>query len=110
VVFDVAEIWTLRPVNQKYLEGFEILCWRRMEKIMWNDRVRKELLRESQANGNVLYTIKRRKANRIGHILPSNCLIKHVIEGKTKERIQVTEIRGRRFKQLLDDIKKTRRC
>ena len=32
--------------------------------------------------GNVLHKITRRKANRIGHILRRNCLLKHVIEGK----------------------------
>jgi hypothetical protein len=28
-----AEKWTLRKVDQKYLESFEMWCWRRMEKI-----------------------------------------------------------------------------
>jgi hypothetical protein len=28
-----AETWTLRKVDQKYLESFEMWCWRRMEKI-----------------------------------------------------------------------------
>jgi len=28
-----AETWTLRAVDQKYLENFEMWCWRRMEKI-----------------------------------------------------------------------------
>jgi hypothetical protein len=36
-----AETWKLWPVNQKYLEGFEMWYWRRMEKITWTDRVRK---------------------------------------------------------------------
>jgi hypothetical protein len=35
-----AEMWTLREVDQKYLESFEMLCWRRIEKISWTDRVR----------------------------------------------------------------------
>jgi len=35
-----AETWTLRAVDQKHLESFEILCWRRMEKISWTDHVR----------------------------------------------------------------------
>jgi hypothetical protein len=35
-----AETWTLRKVDQKYLESFEMWCWRRMEKISWTDRVR----------------------------------------------------------------------
>jgi hypothetical protein len=37
-----AENWALRKVNQKYLESFEMWCWRRMEKISWTNRVRNE--------------------------------------------------------------------
>jgi hypothetical protein len=33
-----AETWTLRKLNQKFLESFEQWCWRRMEKITWTDR------------------------------------------------------------------------
>jgi hypothetical protein len=51
---------------------------------------------------NVLHTIKRRTANWIGHFEHSNCLLKHVIEGK----IEATGRRGRRRKQLVDDLKK----
>jgi hypothetical protein len=28
-----AETWTLRKLDQKYLESFEMWCWRRMEKL-----------------------------------------------------------------------------
>jgi len=35
-----AETWTLRALDQKHLESFEMLCWRRMEKISWTDHVR----------------------------------------------------------------------
>jgi hypothetical protein len=27
-----AETWTLRAVDQKHLESFEMWCWRRMER------------------------------------------------------------------------------
>jgi hypothetical protein len=37
-----AETWTLRAVDQKHLESFEVWCWRRMEKISWTDDVRNE--------------------------------------------------------------------
>jgi hypothetical protein len=37
--------------------------------------------------------------------LRRNCLLKHVIEGKIKGRIEVTGRGGRRRKQLLDDHK-----
>jgi hypothetical protein len=32
-----AEIGTVRAVDQKQLESFEMWCWRRMEKISWTD-------------------------------------------------------------------------
>jgi hypothetical protein len=37
-----AETWTLRAVDQKQLESFEMWCCRRMEKISWTDHVRNE--------------------------------------------------------------------
>jgi hypothetical protein len=37
-----AETWTLRAVDQKPLESFEMWCWGRMEKISWTDHVRSE--------------------------------------------------------------------
>jgi hypothetical protein len=77
-----AETWTLRKVDQKYLERFEMWCWRRMEKISWTDRVINEVLHRVKKERNILHTIKRRKVNWIGHISRGNCLLKHVIEGK----------------------------
>jgi hypothetical protein len=53
--------------------------------------------------------IKRREPNWIGHVLRRNCLLKHVIEGKLEGRIEMTGRRGRKRKQLLDDLKNKRR-
>jgi hypothetical protein len=78
-----AETWTLRKVDQKYLESFEIWCWIRMYKIRWTNHVRnEELLHRVKEERNILHIIKRKKVNWIGHILRRNCLLKHVIEGK----------------------------
>jgi hypothetical protein len=63
----------------------------------------------SQGGKEYLNTIERRRADRIGHILRRNCLLKHVIEGKLGGRIEMTGRRGRRRKQLLDDLKEERR-
>jgi hypothetical protein len=80
-----------------------------MEKISWTDRVRnEEVLHRVKEERSSLHTIKRRKANWIGHILRRNCLLKHVIEGKIEGRIEVTGRRGRRRKKLLDDVKEKR--
>jgi hypothetical protein len=106
-----AETWTLRKVDQKYLESFGMWCWRRMEKISWTDRVRnEEVLRRVKEERNIVHAVKRRKANWIGHILRRNCLLKHVIEGKLEGRIEMTGRRGgRRRKQLPDNVKEMRK-
>jgi hypothetical protein len=53
----------------------------------------------------ILIEIKKRKANFIGHVLCRNCLLWQVIEGKIKGGIEVTGRRGRRRRNLLDDLK-----
>ncbi|PNF17595.1 hypothetical protein B7P43_G14208 [Cryptotermes secundus] len=76
--------WTLRAVDQKHLESFEMWRWRRMEQISWTDYVRNEevLIRVSEQR-NILHEIRKRKANWIGHVLHRNC---------------------RRRKKMLDDL------
>jgi hypothetical protein len=49
------------------------------------------------------------KANWSYRILRKNCLLTYVVEVKIEERIEVTGRQGRRHKQLLDDLKETRR-
>jgi hypothetical protein len=60
-----------------------------------------KVLQKFKEDRDILLTIKRRKASRIGHILRRNGLLKHVIEGK----IEGNRRRGSRRKQLLEDIK-----
>ena len=99
-----AETWTLRKGNEKYLESFEMWCSNRMELISWTDRVKnKEVLKRVEEERNFLHTVKQGKANRIGHILLRNCLVKHVIEGETTGRVEVAGRRKIR-KQLVDDV------
>ena len=91
--------------RKKLLESFEMWCWRRMEKISWTDHVRnEELLLRVDEQRNILHEIRKRKTDWIGHILRRNCLLKQVIEGKTKPEMEVT----RRRKKLLDDLKDRR--
>jgi hypothetical protein len=81
-------------------------CWRKMEKISWKDRINIEAaLHRVKEEANILHTIRRRKVAWIGYILRRNCLLKYIIEGK----IGGTRRRGRRRKQLLDDLKEARR-
>ena len=65
--------------------SFEMLCWRRMEKISWTDRMRnEEVLLRVKEQRNILHETSKWKANWIGHILRRNCLLQRVIEGKIK--------------------------
>jgi hypothetical protein len=55
-----AGTWTLRKVDQKYLESLEIWCWRRTEKIKLQDRVKnKEAVqkRKEKRNTRIKYII-----------------------------------------------------
>jgi hypothetical protein len=49
-------------------------------------KINEEVLHRVKEERNILHTIKRRKANWIGHILLRNCLLKHVIERKLEGR------------------------
>jgi len=80
-----------------------------MEKIISTDYARnEEVLLRVKEQRNILHEINKRKANWIGHILRGNCLLQQVIEGKIKGGIEVTGRRGRRRRELLDDLKKRR--
>jgi hypothetical protein len=73
-----------------------------MENVSWTDRVNNDaLLHRVKEERNILHTVRCRKAN----LLCRNCLLNHIIEGK----VIGTRRRGRRRKQLLDDLNEARR-
>jgi hypothetical protein len=63
-----------------------------------------ELLIRVSEQRNILYEIRKRKANWMGHILRRNCLLKQVIDEKIQGQIEVTRRRGRGRKKLLDNL------
>jgi hypothetical protein len=64
-----------------------------MEKISWTDPVNNEaVLHRVKEERNILHTIRRRKANWIGHILRRNCVLKHIIEGNISGQISRKEM------------------
>jgi len=65
-----------------------------------------EVLKGVKEERNILQTVKRKKDNWICHTLRRNFHLKHAIREKIEERIEGTERRGRRRKELLDDLKK----
>jgi hypothetical protein len=59
--------------------------------ISWTDCVRNEVLQRVKEERNILQKTNRGKANQNGHILSSNCLLKHVTAEKVEERMEITE-------------------
>jgi hypothetical protein len=98
--------WTLRKVDQKYLESLEMCCCRRME-TSWTDRVRnEELVQRVKEVRNNLQTIKRRKAEGISHIWHINCRLRHVFGRKIEGMAEVTgRGKGGKREQLVDIFK-----
>jgi hypothetical protein len=64
------------------VESFEIWFWKKMEEIIWPDHVRNGVIQRVKGEGDILQEIRRRKADRIGHTLCGNCLIKQAVEWK----------------------------
>jgi hypothetical protein len=61
-----------------------------------DDCVRNEkILQRVKEERNILHTIKRMKADWIGHILCRNCLLEHVIEGKMGGKSDQMTVRKR---------------
>jgi hypothetical protein len=85
--FYSADTWALRKVDKKYLQSFEMWCWRRMEKISWTVSMRnEEVLHRVKEERNILHTIRRRNADWVGHTLRRNCLLKTLLKEKQKVR------------------------
>ena len=62
MAFYGSETWTLRAADQKYLESFQMWCWRRMEKISWTDHVRNgDVLLRVNEQRNILHEIRNGK-------------------------------------------------
>ena len=66
----------------RYCGSFEMWCCEGAAKISWTDRVRNEEVLQRVKGSGTSYTVKRSKADWIGHILRRNCLLKKAIEGK----------------------------
>jgi hypothetical protein len=55
-------------VDKKYLESYEMWCWRRMQKVGWTDRVNNKYYTESSRNNYPTCNKKRRNVKWTGQI------------------------------------------
>jgi hypothetical protein len=67
-----------------------------------------EVLLRVKEQKNILNQISKRTVTWSGHVLLRKCLLRQVIHGKIKGRIEVTGKRGRRRRKLLGEFKERR--
>lgn len=76
-----AEAWTLRKIDHKHLEFFEMWRWRRTEKIIWTYSLKNEkVLHGIKEERNMLNTLKRRQVNCIGYTSHRNCFLNTLLK------------------------------
>ena len=96
-----SECWTLKKVDVRRLQAFEMWIWRRIERISWTDRItNEEVLRRVAECRSLINTVVRRKKNWIGHVVRGSGIMKVVMEG----RMEGKRTRGRRRKGMLDEL------
>lgn len=82
------ESWTLTEATTKKLEAFEMWLYRRMLKIPWTAHTtNKEVLERIKKKQEIVYTIKCRKLEYLGHVMRNQerySLLQTIMQGKVK--------------------------
>lgn len=99
------ESWTLSESSCKKLEAFELWLYRRVLRISWVDHVtNEEVLRRMRKEKEILYQVKKRKLEYLGHIMrnPERYrLLQLILQGKIQGRRSV----GRRRISWLKNLR-----
>jgi hypothetical protein len=85
-------------------ENSEIWCWRRIEKTSWTDRVKNEKVLSSFKERNTLCAIQEGSLTESVTSCVATTFLNTSLK-KGKGRIEVKGRRGKRLKQLVDDVK-----
>ncbi len=80
-----SEGWTIHKKEEKYIEAFEMWCYRRLLRVSWTEhRTNEWILEKLNVEKELLHQMKRRKLSYYGHIIrKKNCLEKDLIQGCT---------------------------
>ena len=78
-----SETWTINNAIEKYINAFELKCYRKILKISWTEkRTNKSVLEELGITENwLLNNIKSRKLKYFGHVKRHDSLEKAIFEG-----------------------------
>lgn len=103
VLLYASEVWTIKAVDLKKLEAFEMWIYRRILKIPWTHFISNSaVLRRINRERELVQTIKERKTSYLGHIMrnPKYKLLQTIIRGNIDGRLSS----GRKETIWLDNI------
>jgi hypothetical protein len=109
VLFYGMESWTLKKIDTKKLEAFELWMYRRILRISWTERVTNvEVLRRMNKEKEVIFTIKKRKLQYLGHITRGERyeLLRIIMQGKIAGKRSI----GRRRNSWLKNLREWYSC
>ena len=102
------ESWTIRKVERRRIDSFELWCWRRLLRIPWTARrTNKSVIEEIKATNPLETLIKKQQLSYFGHIIRrENSLEKSMMLGMSGG----SRKRGRPRARWLNDIKAVTHC
>lgn len=103
VLMYASETWTLKAIDERRLQAFEMWLYRRILRIPWSDRIsNREVLRRIDQECHLVTTIKQRKIAYLGHLMRNEKY--KLIQKLIKAKIEGTRPRGRREITWLNNI------
>ncbi|CAG9828977.1 unnamed protein product, partial [Diabrotica balteata] len=97
------ESWTLKKIDIKKLEAFELWMYRRILRISWTEKVTNvEVLRRMNKEKEVIFTIQKRKLQYLGHITRGERyeLLQIIMQGKIAGKRSIARRRNSWLKNL----------
>lgn len=109
ILFYGMETWTLKKMDSRKLEAFELWMYRRILKIPWVDRITNaEVMRRMCKEKEIISTIKKRKLQYLGHIMRGEKyqLLQIIMQGKIQGKRSI----GRRRHSWLRNLREWFNC
>ena len=77
-----SETWTLRKIEERVVNAFETLCWRRMLKIKWTDKIKNDEVFQRTEQERLHLNIKKNRCQSwIGYKVRHNKFVVKSLEG-----------------------------
>lgn len=99
------EAWTLKAIDIRRLEAFEMWIYRRILRISWVERITNvEVMRRMHKEREVIPTIKRRKLLYMGHVMRGEKyqMLQIIVQGKIQGKRSMGRRRNSWLKNLRD--------